>query len=163
MKRLLAVSLVSLVAATAAYADGLSATATATASARFIQPISITKTADLGFGIIITGPSGGMGISANGEQFPNNVEVLPGNVSNARFTVSGEPNLSYSIVLPASATISNGAQTMLINNFVSNPSGTGTLSASGTQEVGVGAYLIIAEPNQAPGDYSGTFAVTVMY
>jgi hypothetical protein len=165
MKRVLAAALVSLVATTAVFADGLSDTATATATVQFVTPLSITKTADLAFGIIISGPQGSMFISAYGEQFRNTVEVLPGNVSAAQFVVAGEPNRSYSLMLPDTASVSNGTATMPLFGFVSTlgVSNTGTLSPTGTQTIGVGGQLGIYTTNQAPGVYTGTFDVTVMY
>ena len=164
MKRVFAAAFISLVATTAAFADGLSATATATATGQIITPLSITKTADLRFGIIISGPSGNIYITPTGEQYRNNVEVLPGNVSAAEFVVAGEPDRSYSLMLPTTGSVSNGTATMPLYTFVSTlgDSNTGTLSSSGTQTVGVGGNLGIA-PNQAPGVYTGTFDVTVMY
>jgi len=157
MKRLFAAALISLVATIAAFADGLSATATATATGQIITPLSITKTADLRFGIIISGPSGNIYITPYGDQFRNNVEVLPGNVSAAQFVVAGEPNRSCSLMLPTTGSVSNGTATMSLYTFVSTlgDSNTGTLSSSGTQTVGVGGNLGIA-PNQAPGVYTGT-------
>jgi len=163
MKRILAVAIVSLAASTSAFAQ--SATATATASVTFVSPLSITKTADLNFGSIIAGPAGGgITIDPDGGQYPNSVVVLPGGYSNAQFAVSGVPNSSYSIVLPVSAIVSNGdsAYDLVAVDFTSLPSGTGTLSADGTQTLGVGATMHITHA-QVPGNYSGTFDVTVMY
>lgn len=164
MKNLLAAGLVSLVATTAVYADGLSDTATATATVQFVTPLSITKTADLGFGIVISGPGGNIFISPAGDQYRNNVEVLPGNVSAAQFVVAGEPNRSYSLMLPESGSVTNGTDTLPLYTFSSTlgEANTGILSATGSQTVGVGGNVGIG-PNQAPGVYTGTFDVTVMY
>ena len=53
---------------------------------------------------------------------------------------------------------------MTVDNFVSNPSGTGLLSASGSQTVNVGATLNVAA-NQVAGTYENTtdLKVTVNY
>ncbi len=161
MKRIFAVAVLSLAATTAAFAS-TSATATATGTAIFVRPLSITKTADLGLGIVVIGNGGNVHVTTDGVLYPNNVAVLPGNVSAARFTVNGEPNYSYSIILPSSAPISNGTDTLHIDNFQSMPSGASVLPASGTEEIAVGADVTF-DPNQAPGTYTGTFNVTVMY
>jgi hypothetical protein len=90
--------------------------------------------------------------------------VVTGTVTAASFTVTGEGNSTYSITLPSSAiTLTSPSGTMSVQNFVSTPSNTGTLS-SGTQEIKVGATLNVSAA-QAAGTYtnaSGLF-VTVNY
>jgi hypothetical protein len=54
-----------------------------------------------------------------------------------------------------------GGTTMTVDNFTSNPSGTGTL-AGGTQTLSVGARLNVGA-GQVAGDYTGEFSVTVAY
>jgi uncharacterized protein DUF4402 len=83
-------------------------------------------------------------------------------VTAAAFTVSGQGSATYAITLPASATVTSGANTMTVNGFTSNPAGTGTLSGAGSQNLLVGATLNVGA-SQATGTYSGTFDVTVTY
>ncbi len=98
-------------------------TATASASARIIAPISITKVTDLHFGTIIAGvgavtvtPAGGR--SATGPVLSTLAPVH----SAASFTVSGESGLTYSIGLSAGPiTITDGTNTMNVAGFNSNP------------------------------------------
>jgi hypothetical protein len=84
-------------------------------------------------------------------------------ISAAAFDVTGAPNATYSISLPASATITApGPITMTVDTFVSNPTPTGTLSGGGSQTLAVGATLQVGA-NQGQGSYTGTFNVTVNY
>ena len=82
--------------------------------------------------------------------------------SPATFNVTGEPSTPYTISLPSSITISNGAQTMLVNSFTSNPNGTGSLSVGGSQTLAVGATLAVGS-GQTSGLYTGNFTVSVAY
>ena len=161
-RRIVAALLVSL-AAVAAHAQS-SASATASALAKVISPIAITKTADLNFGTIITGPAGTVIVSPAGVETASGATVVNPNpnVSAAQFSVTGEPSTAYSIALPSTITITNGAQTMTVDNFTSNPTPTGLLSGAGAQSLAVGARLNVLA-NQAVGNYAGTFTVTVAY
>lgn len=83
----------------------------------------------------------------------------------ASFAVTGEGALTYAITLPSTTNITTGAgdatRTMAVSSFVSNPSGTGTLTA-GAQTLLVGA-TITTVASQVVGAYTGTFTVTVAY
>jgi len=166
MNRRIAVSLLfTLLVTGAAFAQvGSSATATASAFAKVITPITITKTADLNFGTIISGPAGTVTVTPAGVETAAGASIVSPNpnVSAAQFNVTGEPSTAYSISLPSSITISNGAQTMTVDNFSSTPTPNGLLSGLGAQSLQVGARLNVLA-NQAVGSYSGTFSVTVAY
>lgn len=164
MNRRIAVSvLFTLLVSAAAFAQG-SATASANAFAKVITPIAITKTADLNFGTIISGPAGTVTVTPAGVETASGASVLNPNpnVSAAQFNVTGEPSTAYSISLPTSITISNGSQTMTVDNFSSNPTPSGLLSGLGSQALQVGGRLNVLT-NQATGSYSGVFSVTVAY
>lgn len=163
MFRRIALSLLVVLAAVAAHAQS-SATASASALAKVIQPIAIAKTSDLNFGTIISGPSGLVTVSPAGVETSVGATTLNPNpnVSAAQFVVTGQPSTAYSISLPTSITITNGAQSMTVDNFTSNPTPGGLLSAGGSQALSVGARLNVAT-NQAVGNYAGTFSVTVAY
>jgi hypothetical protein len=148
------------------------AVATATATATIVAPISIAKTADMNFGnmavsaaagdVVTLAPtaaatrtaSGGGGVS-----FP----AVTGTVTAARFTVTGQANYTFDVALPSGAILENGANSMFADNFTAS-AGAGTLDATGTQVVYVGADLLVAAA-QAPGVYvtSTPFVVAVNY
>lgn len=144
-------------------------TATATATGTIITPITIANTGNMNFGNVAVSATGGTVILApagtrtitGGVTLP----AVPGTVAAAHFLVTGTNNYTYSITLPVVATtVTSGANTMTVTAFTSNPGTTGTLSATGTQTIDVGATLNIAA-NQAAGTYvSGTpFPVIVNY
>lgn len=90
---------------------------------------------------------------------------IAGTQTAATFNVTGSQNATYSITLPdedVALTGTTNAQTLTVNAFESNPSGSGKLSAAGTQTFSVGASLVI--PITATADYyAGVYDVTVAY
>jgi hypothetical protein len=83
----------------------------------------------------------------------------------AAFTVSGDANATYTIQLPGNdfVKLSGPGGDMFINEFTGSPSGAaGQLSAGGSQNLSVGGTLNVAS-GQSPGEYAGSFSVTVDY
>lgn len=146
-------------------------TATATATATIVTPIAISKTADMNFGNVAVQSTNGGTVSIPPAASPTRTTTgsvtLPATVGTtvtaATFTVTGEDDFTYSISLPSSVTITSGSNSMTVDDFSSNPSGTGTLTG-GTQTLYVGARLNVTAA-QAAGTYvSATpFNVTVNY
>jgi hypothetical protein len=91
------------------------------------------------------------------------VYALPSSGSAAaRFLVEATLPKKYMIVLPTNATLDGdrGGQ-MVLDNFVSTPSGRGQVSMpSKSEELFVGATLHV-DGAQQPGTYRGSFYVTV--
>lgn len=86
-----------------------------------------------------------------------------GGISNAAmFNVTGNALSPYSITLPASITLTSGANTMTLNGFTSNPPLAGVFDVNGNATITVGATLQVAA-GQAAGTYSGIFPITVDY
>lgn len=140
---------------------------TVTADVYIVQPTAIYKVSDLRFGAVVPGTSGGtVTLGTNGTRTATGTVVLPPQLAYgaASFNVLGSPNSVFTLTLPASLTLirAGGLETMTVSNFVSSPSGTGTLNSGGTATVNVGARLTIAA-NQVLGAYSGSFNVTVGY
>jgi len=144
-----------------------SATASADASARIVAPLEITKVADLKFGNIAAGPSAGTVVmsAADVRTGTGGVTLIAaGNVSNAAaFDITGYPDASFTISLPASiTTLASGANEMEVDNFVSSLGASSNLDGSGEAELKVGATLNV-DANQAVGLYTGSFDVTIAY
>jgi len=161
----LALASVGLTIGSYAFGQSNSATTSANATARIVTPIAIAKTADMNFGDVVAGGSAGTVVltpagvrSATGGTTLGNA----GATAAAAFNVTGQGSATYSISLPASTTVTSGGNTMTVNAFASNPSGTGALSAGGSQALTVGATLNVGA-SQATGTYTGTFNVTVTY
>lgn len=154
--------LLTLAAGNASRAEAADATANATATV--VAPIAIQKDADLDFGEVAAGNSPGTVVmSPAGNRSAGGGATLGGPGGNAAsFTVSGAPTFTYAITLPTSINIDFGMETMVVDNFTSDPSGTGAIGGGGTQTLNVGATLNLGA-NQAVGTYSGTFMVTVAY
>lgn len=153
--------------APAAGAQQNSATASANANVAIVAAISITRTAHLNFGDVVSGASTGtvvLDASASPTRTATGGTTLGNSttVSSGIYTVTGEGSSTYSITLPSSpVTLTSGGNNMTIDTFTSSPSGTGQLS-SGTQTLYVGATLNVGA-NQPTGAYTGTFDVTVTY
>src|ERR1700757_1740594 len=91
------------------------ATATASASANIITPISIVKTTDMNFGNVavsatlagttVLAPAGTRTTGGGGGV---TLPATTGTVSAAAFTVSGQASYTYAITLPPSCTITDG-------------------------------------------------------
>lgn len=128
---------------------------------------TLTPTRDLALGRFVAAGGGTVVVSPAGVRSKTGAVVLlsGGTVSSAAFTLSESGNgksLAWtSIGLPASATLtSSGGATMTLTNFTSTPAA--TFVGSTLTQLTVGATLNVG-PNQATGNYSGSFAVTVDY
>jgi hypothetical protein len=130
-------------------------------------PIAIGNTQSLSFGSFVVGSGGSVTISTSGgRSATGGITLIPSSAgAAARFSVTGDPGMTYSISLPldGEAALSNGAgQSMPLNAFASDPSGIGLLGLDGSQTLSVGATLNV-DAGQAVGAYSGSFSVTVNY
>jgi len=130
-----------------------------------ILPITLSKGTDRRFGEIFVGPSPGTCVvTPQGARSSTGGVGLGGAFSTgaASFTVGGDPLAAFSVTLPASATMTSGVDGMTVDTFDSEPNGAGQLDVLGSLELTIGATLNVGA-NQAPGDYNGSFSVTVAY
>jgi len=141
--------------------------------------VNIVKTADLAFGSLIAG-SGGTGTvtiaPSNGQRTATGgVTLMNSTYQAASFTVSctGLPcllTLYYNIDSVSDITLTSGGNSMSVGSFKPysvNNSGSSTQGVlipllAPTDTLKVGATLTVGN-NQAPGNYSGNFSVTVTY
>lgn len=171
MIKIFALAFVMLSFAAATYAQ---VSATSAAEATIVTPITISNTIDMNFGnLYVSGTVAGTVIltpaGARSTTGGVGLPVVPGTVAAAQFSVTGTNGAAFAITLPAGATtISNGAASMTVDTWTSNPTPTGTLTG-GSVFVTVGATLHVAAA-QATGVYnvtnaggSGEFTVTVNY
>ena len=136
--------------------------ATASASATVAAPLTISKQADLSFGVIApTGSAGTVTISTAGARTSSGVDLLSGGTTSAAsFDIAGEGNSSYSITIPTSATLTGPGDDMTATLSDDAP-GSPALSA-GAATVNIGAELAVGA-SQVAGAYTGSFTVTVAY
>lgn len=127
---------------------------------------SISNAAGLQFGQLVASASAGTVVLAPNGTATASGGVILGNAAGraaASFTVTGNANATYAITLPStSVTLASGTDSMTLDSFTSNPSGTGMLSSGGSQALTVGATLHLGA-NQPAGSYSGSFSVVVVY
>lgn len=130
-------------------------------------PLAVQETQEMNFGSIMS-PSQNKMITLSYDGTLNSNGTLPtGNVNAARagkFTVTGVQNRQVYITLPQSATIYSGSSSMEVTNFTSTSpiTLTGGDVVSATGEFSIGATLNV-NANQATGEYSGTYSITVSY
>ncbi len=172
MKRIFAVVIAVVVVSTNVNAQAPVATATATAT--IISPISLVKDVDMDFGNLAVQSSAGgivtLEASLAATRTPSSgggvsLPAFTGTVTAAKFTVTGQPNFSYDLTLPVSATLSNSGNDIVADNFTSSlPASGGTLDTVGTETFYVGADLTL-NAGQAPGVYvtGSPFMVLVSY
>lgn len=145
---------------------------TATGSLTIVQPLTITKDADLRFGSIVKpSTSGSVAISTAGARsVTDGVQGLSGGDTPqaARFTVAGAGGRALSIQIPPSITLSSGTHALLVTT-TSNLTGamaaqvlSGTPETSGTLEVRVGGSVALASTTE-PGIYTGVLTVSAAY
>lgn len=126
----------------------------------------VTTTSNLAFGKFVADTGGTITIGTQGQRSRTGGVMLLGGgaVTAAAFSLTesgtGTALKFTTISLPDTATMSSGANTMTLSGFVSDPAN--TVLGTGRTTVQVGATLTVA-PNQAPGNYSGSFTVTVNY
>jgi len=129
---------------------------------------TLQNTGALSFGAFAAGTGGTITVSAAGARSRSGSIVLAsqgGVASAAQFLITGTPGATYTITLPSDGTVvlSSGGSTMALNTFTSTPSGANIpLGGGGTQVISVGATLTVSAA-QAPGNYTGSFNVTVDY
>jgi len=137
--------------------------------AKVLAPITIENTGStpINFGTLSRSSlEGTVTVSAEGVRTADGgVSVLTSSdFSAAPFGVTGDNSAAFSITLPANGTVeltrSGGSEKMAVDDFDHNS--TLTLSASGTATFNVGATLTV-NADQVPGEYSGSFSVTVAY
>ena len=130
------------------------------------QQISLSNTRGLDFGSFVAAGGGTVILSPAGLRSRTGAVVLlnspgTGQASFNAVRIDGDTT-QVSISLPpnGSVRLNSGANTMAVNNFTSSPAA--TMSVQTPMTLGVGATLTVA-PDQARGNYSGSFSVTVNY
>lgn len=129
--------------------------------------LSLLNTRGIAFGAFAAGTGGGVVISPAGSRSATGGVVLIAISEGeaAQFTISGDPDFTYSISLPSDGTVAldDGAgHSMEITGFTSHPALTGQLSGGGSQALAIGATLNVGA-HQPAGNYAGDFPVTVNY
>lgn len=137
--------------------------------ARIITPITLANTSSqaLDFGVIARGAANST-IVVGAVAAPS-INVASGDAvvltsapqTAAKFTVGGESGKTYAITIPATTqTITDGTNTLNINNFTCS---NGTVGTIGTNDVFYVGGTLSVPLSAVAATYSGTFNVTVAY
>lgn len=146
---------------------GVTLAAMAVPNSWALLDIAIANTQALSFGSFVAGNGGSVAVNTSGARSASgDVYLIPSSEgAAAQFTVSGDPDATYTIQLPGNdfVKLTGPGADMVINDVVSSPSGAGgQLGGSGSQTLSVGGALSVGS-GQPPGNYSGSLTVTVNY
>ena len=143
--------------------------AAATASATILAPITIANGTPLNFGVVGANATTAKTVvlATDNSRTASTATLFTVGAPAAAgvFQITGTPSAAFSITLPAGVTnISGPGTAMTINaiDWVSDLGLTSTMLSNGTKTLKLGATLQVGIA-QAPGNYSGTYAVTVAY
>lgn len=154
--------LVTAVATAGAFAGYLqAATVATTTSANILQPIGISKIADISFGDVYPDGtlSGTVSLDfAGGRTFGGGAAAGATAGTSGEFTVTGEAGSTYALTIPATVALTGPGTDMSVTL---NNNSLGDLS-SGTETFQIGGDLAVGIA-QTAGAYSATFDVTVNY
>jgi hypothetical protein len=161
-KQLIKAALVASAIATVGFGGSAAqaATANADAKATILTQVAVSKTADLDFGTIAIGTSGGtVAVSAGGVRTCGTGLVCSGATTAAGFTITGVSGQNVGISLPGVVTLTGpGGATM--DSSLSSSAASMVLGT--TNNFTVSGTLVVAS-NQAAGAYTGAFTATVNY
>ena len=156
---------VSVLALGSSSALAASASETGNIKAKVVAPVTVDETQVLDFGTVLapTGSAKKVTISTDGTRSADDNSILVGTNTGkaAIFDVTGAENQQITIQSIGNTTLSGTGEPMTVNNFVTDPASTLTLSGTKGQ-IKVGADLTVGA-SQAEGEYSGTYTITVNY
>lgn len=131
-----------------------------------LRPLSLVKTEDLDFGTVIAGPTAGtVTINANtGARTTTGGAIASGGTPRrAEFQGVGRLGILSIVSISPAPTLTNGTGgTMTSTLAVQGGTGIRLFTGTGVQIFRVGGTINVGA-NQQPGDYSGTFTLTVNY
>jgi spore coat protein U-like protein len=151
--------------------SAMAASTTATSTSTVVAPIAIAKAADLAFGSFAASAAAGtVTVSPNGARsFTGGVAAAGGTPTAAKFNVTGEAGLTYTITLGDTAQLTSGANTIAftsISDVTASAITTGNVASGtltgGAQSIYVGGVLAVGAA-QVAGTYTGSVTATVDY
>lgn len=151
--------------------SAIAANAVATSTSTVVSAINITKSSDLAFGSFAASAAPGtVTVTPGGTRTAGGGVTAVGTTATAaRFDVTGQAGLGYTISIVSTPLSDGGSNSMTfteISDLAASANTTGTVTAGtltgGAQSFYVGGVLAVAA-NQAAGSYSGTVTATVNY
>ena len=140
------------------------------ATATVASPLSITAATALGFGSFVADSAAGTVViapqSTGFRSKTGNISLMDsGAGAPSTVSVSGSPNMTFSVNLPTSSVTLTGpnSSVMTMSSFTSSlGAAKGTIGGGGTASFLVGATLNVGA-SQTAGSYTGSFSVTISY
>ncbi|QJB69101.1 DUF4402 domain-containing protein [Parasphingorhabdus halotolerans] len=152
--------------------SALAAPADGDSQAEVRTPITVVKNSDLAFGNFLAGTTNSEfrinAVSGVMSKLSGDAVSIGGTISRASFTATGTPGQQANIRRSQNSiniVRVGGTETMRVNDFFLGNAGglrDQILDAAGQATYFVGGRLRIG-PNQVPGNYRGTFSVTIDY
>ena len=134
------------------------------ATTYIVEQSALTKQSELQFGTIVK-PANGTAlvtVDADGDRTVGSGAVgLPSTVTAARFLVTGLAETSVDVSVDDTVTMTGPSSSTLVVDLT-DPGATLALDTLGAGEFGVGGSFTISNTT-TPGNYSGSFDVTVGY
>lgn len=131
------------------------------ASATVIQAILVTEAVPMSFAAVAPPPSGGpIVLTTAGTIRSTGGFVFRGTPAPGAFNARGLPHHPASVSFSSGNLVTGPGAAMRLRPFTSNAAP--TFDGTANLNFAVGATLVV-NPNQAPGQYNGTYAVTVNF
>lgn len=132
-----------------------------------VRPLSVVKVDDLRFGTLVAGSAAGQAMisqTSGARAVTGGVTGVGGDFGPASFRAAGLANILAIISVNTGTTITRvgGGASMTVSDLATNRAALTVLPASGVLDINVGGRLSVAA-NQLPGDYAGSFTLTVIY
>jgi len=127
------------------------------------QQVHLENIRGLDFGRFVAGSGGTVTLHADGRRTSTGGVILLNSPSTGQAQFNTAPGTTTIMLLPpnGSTRLSSIAGSMVVNDFASQSTARPS-SPAGSATLSVGATLVVA-PNQAPGNYSGSFSLIVNY
>jgi hypothetical protein len=158
-----------ILAPAAVQAQTLDGQSTGLMRATVVRPIAVVEISQLNFGVVFpsASPSRITVTPAGDLVLSDPAQVSGGAHSAGVFEVDGQAGRAFSITLPPTITLNGPASTLTVDELTyalesPPPSGPAQPNSDTVFRFGVGGVLTLP-PAQAPGRYTGVYAVTVTY
>lgn len=131
-----------------------------------LAPLSVVNTTDLDFGRLISGPTAGtasVNPTTGVRTTSGGTIAAGGSPQAATFLATGVINRVYILALGTPTLLTNGTGgTMVLSPLALDGPNIRLFGVGGVATIRVGGQLNVGA-NQQPGNYAGTFALTVIY
>ena len=150
---------------TPAFAQAVNATSDATATARIVEPLTLTSFRDLDLGTIVLGPgtyTDTISIAQDGTFTCGANVTCSGTRQTAQYDATGTMDQVLTVSVASTLDLVNQTQTSPDLVLTVDAPATATLDATGAVRFDIGGSIDVSD-GTADGVYTGTFAVSADY